>query len=418
MAGKRDSSTRRPKSSACQLRAYRRTAYGQRSAQRPVIHDIHRSISLCGMGSIPRTLGNATLICNGESASIAGTLHCHSAWGCPVCSPKLAAARAESLAPQIADLMLKGWSAWLLTLTVRHERGDGLSRLMDGLTEAWKGVTSGRAWSDWRGRGEGSAQFVRGFDVTHGRNGWHPHLHIMLLLPPGRDDAQWLLDRWVSCLAYQGFEALHAGLDCRRVDDAAAAAAYAVSPAAVYEPVAMAKKRARGEGLGRTPFEILSSAIADYEARRRGSRDIALWREYVSATKGRRQATTSQRLKLKPDLDERKGEDIDELAVMGRETVRELDRTRQTADLLSAAEMSGPLLRREAVADFLCRNIRARDWRILEPDPPDHSPPPEQADRQSERQFRTGASAARERRRPPEASCRRTSFALEGHPSP
>lgn len=360
---------------------------------------------------MPNTLGHATLVCENGSAAMTGLLHCHSAWACPVCSPKLAAARAESLQPQIAEKMGEGWTAWLLTLTVQHEFGDGLAWLLDGLTDAWKAVTSGKAWSNWRGVGEGSCQFVRGFDVTHGRNGWHPHLHILLLLPPGRRDAAWLLTRWRNCLAAQGFESLPEGQHCVQVNDPGAAAAYAVSPAAVYEPVAMAKKRARGKGVGRTPFEILSAAVDDYAAQVQGSRNIALWREYVGATKGRRQATSSRRLKLKPELDEHNAEDVDELALLGKSTVRELDRGqpgKRTSDLLDIVELSGPLVRREAVRDFLKQNVRAVDWRILEPDPPNHSSRYEQADVRPERKTRTGASAERERRRPPKASCRRT----------
>lgn len=306
-------------------------------------------------------------------------MSCHSAWACPVCSPKLAAARAESLKPQIAEKMNEDWSAYLLTLTVRHGFEDELPRLFTALNDAWKRVTSGRAWAEWRGRGDDAAQFVRGFDLTYGRNGWHPHLHILLLLPPGRYDARWLLGRWSDCLSEQGYECLDEALDCRKVDDHEAAAKYAVSPAAVYEPIAMAKKRQRGEGVGLTPFEILNNAIDDYRAHRRGSRWMALWREYVRATKGRRQATASRGLKLKPELDESSRDVVDEVVSMGMETIRELDRTGKTSELLDTAEIAGPLFRRSAVRDFLSE-LRAVDWRILEPDRPKHSSPHEQAD--------------------------------------
>lgn len=365
-------STRGSNPSTPEQRRYnRRSAHGQRSAQRPIVNDIHVSLSACGTRPIPGQ-GGARLVCEGEGSSkakITGLMSCHSAWSCPVCSPKLAAARAESLKPQIAALMEAGWTAHLLTLTLRHGFEDELARLFTALNDAWALTISGRAWADWRGRGDEAVQFVRGFDLTHGRHGWHPHLHILLLLPPGRNDAHWMLGRWADCLEEVGYECVEDALDCRQVDDPEAAAAYAVSPAAVYEPIAMSKKRQRGEGVGLTPFEILGNAIEDYRARRRGSKWMALWREYVRATKGRRQATASRGLKLKPDLDESSRGVVDEVVSLGMETVRELDRTRKTAELLDVAEMAGPLLRREVVRDFLSE-LTARDWQILKPDKP------------------------------------------------
>lgn len=406
--GSNSSTSEKCRQTPRQRRDNRRSAYCQRTGQRAIVHDVHTSLSACGTRPIPGS-GGARLVCEGEGSSrakITGLMQCHSAWSCPVCSPKLAAARAESLKPQIAEKMEQGWTAHLLTLTLRHDFEDELSRLFDALNDAWKLTTSGRAWADWRGRGDEAVQFVRGFDLTHGRHGWHPHLHILLLLPPGRDDADWMLGRWSDCLSEVGYECLPDALDCRKVDDPEAAAAYAVSPAAVYEPIAMAKKRARGDGVGLTPFEILNNAIDDYRARRRGSRWMALWREYVRVTKGRRQATASRGLKLKPGQDEAKGA-IDEIASMGMRTIRELDRARRTTELLDITEMAGPLMRRQSVRKLLS-SLHSKDWKIIEPEPPNRSSRHEQAADQSERPPRTGASAERERRRPPKASCRRT----------
>jgi len=347
----------------------RATAYRLRTRQRGLIADIHKSASLCGIGrTFYKTPGNpnaivrqhATLVCDGEGhAGIEGVAHCKSAWSCPVCSPKIAAARGEALAPQITNLMTNGWSAHLLTLTVRHERGDDLNALFDVLRDSWQRVTSGRAWRDWRtGEGGQKAQFVRGFDLTYSdANGWHPHVHVMLLQPPGADNPEWVIQRWRAELEARGWRADDAAQDCRRVDNPEAAARYAVSPAAVYEAVAMSKKRARGEGSGLTPFEILARAVAD-DGRGRWA---MLWRDYVRSTKSRRQVTTSRNLKLSSD-DELDLTETTPVADIGFQALRELDKRELTADLLAAVEQNLSLARYAALS--ILSRLNSPDWQI------------------------------------------------------
>jgi hypothetical protein len=74
------------------------------------------------------------------------------------------------------------WTAeeghWLafLTLTVRHGQFDSLERLYGALRDCWKALREHRWWRDlgWCG-------FWRSVEVTYGVNGWHPHLHLLLL---------------------------------------------------------------------------------------------------------------------------------------------------------------------------------------------------------------------------------------------
>jgi hypothetical protein len=236
--------------------------------------------------------------------------------------------------------MAAGGSAWLVTLTSRHKRGDDLRGLFEALSGAWKRVTSGRAWAELRRIG--APEYVAGRDLTHGEAaGWHPHLHVLLLLPAAHGDgaavAAWLLERWRECLAREGFEALPQGLDARRADSPEAAAAYAVKPAAIYEAGALALKRSRGEGSGRTPFELLQAAVGG------DRRAVALWREYVAGTKGVRQTTTSRGLKLSEaeELvaeDEAAGEG-EVVALLSGGALKLLDGA-ALAELLDAAERS------------------------------------------------------------------------------
>jgi hypothetical protein len=189
-----------------------------------------------------------------------------------------------------------GYRAFLVTLTVRHRRQDNLVDLFTGLGSAWKMMTSGRIWDGIRKAYE--VEYVRGYDLTHGKaNGWHPHNHLgvyvrrrrgVALKPcvpvDERAVADWLAARWIECLGVVGYDALDDAQDVQECHDPEAAARYSVTPAAVYETLAMAMKRARTGADSRTPFEILEAAVMADDAASR-----MLWIDYVTATKGRRQ---------------------------------------------------------------------------------------------------------------------------------
>lgn len=241
-------------------------AYDLRRRGRKFARGIHKSVSLCGTGvGTVRTYESE----EGPRSTIAARHNCHSAWACPVCSPKLAAARQKVLAPQIVRLMEAGYSASLVTLTLSHRRGDDLGFLFGALSRAWTKLSSGKSWKNWRNVGALSVQYVKGLDLTWSlRNGWHPHLHIALYLPPGHSgDVEWFIQRWIKCLASEGFLALREAQDAGKTitldsaKEAQAICAYAGMTAAMptAEAMGLALKRKSGEG-SFTPFEILAKA--------------------------------------------------------------------------------------------------------------------------------------------------------------
>lgn len=310
-------------------------------------------------------------------------MRCGSPWACPVCAPRLASRRAQVLKPQVAEVLKNGGaSAWLITLTLRHDRHDDLGTLLDALRDTWGRVTSGAAWQ--RRRDAGRIEFVRGYDVTWGRgSGWHPHLHCLLLLDAEHvDDAEeiatWVRDRWLTILRRKGFDALAKGQDVQRCDDAEAAAAYAVTPAATYEALAMALKRARGDGAGLTPFELLSRAVGDAELPGVSqARAQALWVEYVRAVRGRRQTSTSQGITLASDevllteAEKEAREDSVDVAWMDGAVVAELDRRRLTIPLLEAVEdarVFGMEAMRRAASRVLDQ-LQEDGWSLFRPPP-------------------------------------------------
>lgn len=72
------------------------------------------------------TLGVITNKDGTRSAAYGGLKHCGSAWCGPVCAVKVATRRADDLAAVMRAIHQQGGSAFMLTLTMRHARGDRL----------------------------------------------------------------------------------------------------------------------------------------------------------------------------------------------------------------------------------------------------------------------------------------------------
>jgi hypothetical protein len=240
---------------------------------------------------------------------------CGSIWDCPSCSAKIEATRADELGQAFRSWDERGGTIALLTLTMRHERGQALEELWDGLSDAWRsasGAAKGRVQNAMAAAGV--AGWVRKVEVTHGANGWHVHVHVALFIEPGApEDLTPLGDAafmaWARRLKARGLDAPIAasgGLDLRRLDLGQAmehAAGYLAKTSfeaveavssddvqvrrAARELTGSATKRA-GRG-NRTPFGVLADlqafGLAD---------DFAIWREWEQGSKGRRAMNWSQ----------------------------------------------------------------------------------------------------------------------------
>lgn len=357
--------------------AIRRDAWRLRSGHRGLVHDAHRSLACCGLGRKPipgedPDDAHATLAVDHDArrADIRGLLRCASPWACPVCAPKVAAARARVLAPQVSARLSAGWTAHLVTLTVRHGRHDALRTLLAGLGKAWSRLTSGRWWDSYRR--QGAPEFVRGLDLTWSdRHGWHPHVHALVLLPPGHGEggasARAVADRWREVLGRVGFQALPSAQDVQRCRDAEAAVAYATAPAAVYEAVGIGTKTGRDPRSGMTAFDLLRAAVP--EKGEASPEAVARWVEYVTAVKGRKQTTVSRGLTLNEDavlLDEEPEPELDAIVDLGGQTIAELDRTRRGPELLEAVEAAaGNPEAVRVVAWAVLGSLKAKDWSVI-----------------------------------------------------
>lgn len=279
-----------------------------------------------------------------------GLVTCGSVWACPCCAAKIAQGRADDLGQVLTWATAAGHTVVLLTLTARHHAGQPLRQTWDAIGKAWTGLTKGRPWktitADY-----GVLGFARALEVTHGDHGWHPHLHVVLVLegPVSHGMVRLLGERtwdiWARGLAKKGYTALRdsGGLDIRVSTEATEQklAEYFVKQLAVEATHGHAKQ---GRKRGRTPFQIAADFFATGLVD-----DLELWQEWEQASKGRRQLTWSHDLRTMAGLAETEATD-EELAAadQGDDDMLQLpDDTwraiRATAwELLDVAETEGP----------------------------------------------------------------------------
>ncbi|MFB7957974.1 hypothetical protein [Streptomyces sp. NPDC056045] len=130
---------------------------------------------------------------DGKRLGRKGLNRCASVWACPVCEAVIRSGRAEDADKAITEHVRRGGMVLFVTFTVRHWANHDLEDLIKvQVGKVWKGLLSGRKWARTE-RGNlreqlGVVGTIRVLEVTVSRiNGWHPHLHVAVLLG-GRQD--------------------------------------------------------------------------------------------------------------------------------------------------------------------------------------------------------------------------------------
>lgn len=224
---------------------------------------------------------------------------CGSVWMCPICAAKITERRRADLGNAIARTALR---PVLVTFTLSHNRKDKLKDVLKVLTKSYNQTRAGRPWELFKARSNivGS---VRALEVTHGANGWHPHLHVLFFV---RGDANaaalksFFWERWNHFLTRNNGSAMYEhGVDVRlaREDVADYIAKFGHEPLKAvtrwgveHELTKSPAKLSRGDA-GRSPLQLL----ADYTG---GDKQAgALWKEYALTFKGQRQLVWSKGLR-------------------------------------------------------------------------------------------------------------------------
>lgn len=101
---------------------------------------------------------------------------CGSIWVCPICASKISEHRKREIRRVINALVDQ---PVLCLFTLSHAKKTPLRVTVAELLAAYAGFTSGKGWQDIRTRFD-IFGWVRSLEFTHGDNGWHPHLHVIM----------------------------------------------------------------------------------------------------------------------------------------------------------------------------------------------------------------------------------------------
>lgn len=275
---------------------------------------------------------------------------CARVWACPVCAAKISERRRVELVEAIEAAKGIGLRVYLLTLTVPHGLGDDVRQVVAGVLDAWRKCTDDRAGKALR-NGFKIRGTIRALEVTHGRNGFHPHLHVLLFLEPGASPVE--VERQFCALWQRA--CIKVGLPCPsdehgcRVEDGSHAAAYASKWGLESEMTKSHTKKGRNGS--RTPWDFLRAILAGDEDAKQCR---VLFLAYVDAFKGKRQLYWSNGLRqllavkqeaTDEDIAAAQEENADLLATLTVEEWRAVLITRSEAHLLAVAELHPESLR-------------------------------------------------------------------------
>jgi len=253
------------------------------------------NVTACLKLIIPGRVGVPVLYSDEQQRARLGNLcTCGLIWICPVCASRISEGRSHLLS---AAMMAAHVNPLLITFTMSHGASQRLAPNLTALIDAYERLTSGRAWVGFTDR-FGWITAIRALEVTHGDNGWHPHIHVLAFMKqPLHYDEQFMLDMtlselWITRLASQNASAdIAHGVDIRtaKKDAIEYVAKFGRESPGKWgierELTKAVTKNARFSG-SRTPWALLD----DY---RQGDQHAgALFVEYADAFKRRKQLVT------------------------------------------------------------------------------------------------------------------------------
>ena len=286
-----------------QVARTRRMRRDQRYRLRDILQDVTRipRLGICGIRRIagrtePEIRRRPSEEAGGMVAHFANLALCGRVWLCPVCGPKIRDRRAHEL-----DLACASWirtygvgSVMLLTLTMPHDFGQPLDQLFGTVRAAFTSLVSGRAWGVNKGRFD-LAHWVRAYDVTIGPNGWHPHLHVVVLGRRGLSAHELtdlegdLFARWRNTITAKGFRApsREHGIRLEQARTKGDLSRYVcqVIVGSDESSLPVALEVARGDlkvsrkSGHRTPWQVLGDFAETGDAT-----DLSIWREWEQAS--------------------------------------------------------------------------------------------------------------------------------------
>lgn len=281
-------------------------------------------VCFCGKRKIDK-LKNRSVVYNPNTqrAYFSNVQRCGSIWDCKVCAKKITEQRRKELAlankqwkngvvVQTFDFSeypddfigairptweyIKG-QTYLITLTNSHNASHSLVSQREGQKKAMKRFFEGRKSESLMAR-LGKRWHITNYEVTFGKNGWHPHHHILIFSDKELSISEFsalrneLAEHWINCcrLSKLPLPNIEHGLD---LADGTYADQYIGKWGIEHEMTKGHIKKGKEGGL--TPFDLLQLSIEDELIFSR--KPSQLFKEYAAAFKGARQLFWSRGLK-------------------------------------------------------------------------------------------------------------------------
>lgn len=293
-------------------------------------------------------------------ASIHNLITCKSIWACPICAARISEERRKELTELIEGKHIEvdgerfPIHTALLTFTIGHHKGESLATVLGKIQKAYRRFTSGRWFQGFKQQFfiEGT---IKAIEVTYGENGWHPHIHVLLIcssaINPAVEVSLWGMAslHWQDAVKSSGaYASLDRGLNLKVGDfktyvskmagDQELVKRWTVGHELTKAPV----KKGRGDE-GRTILQLL----ADYVA---GDKQAgALWVEAATTLEGTKHLTASRGLWALLGRDLATDEELAQEELPIEDSVILAELTRQEWRIVLRQEARGQLL---AVADL------------------------------------------------------------------
>lgn len=247
---------------------------------------------------------------------------CGSVWTCPVCSRRINLERQRMIQAAYDLVIDQGQGdALMVTLTIKHGLGDDLGELLGKMKNADRVLQRSLPYKKIIGytrtdKGQKTNYVsplayvgrVSATEITHGKNGWHPHVHQLwffdrkLTADELKNLRKELFAEWKKACVAVGLPAPlafdrrgHAvGVDIRRAWSAAEYMAKFGSEREWGPEKEIANQHVKGaRNGGRTPFQLL------YDYGQGDKQSGALFATFAAATLGRHQLEFSKRLRAR-----------------------------------------------------------------------------------------------------------------------
>ena len=241
-----------------------------------------------------------------DKAFYAGLLVCGSVWVCPVCAAKISERRKKEIQQAFEMHKGDGGKIALLTLTFSHKKTDRLKDTIKKFGQATTKFMTGKSYQNIRDT-LGLIGRIRVYEVTYGRNGFHPHVHIALFYTNDVDlevIKKKMFILWEkACIKFGLTASEKYGLDLQNGDEAEEYLSKHGTWSLEQELSKSHIKKAKNDSM--TPFDFLRKYLEIED-----QKYLKLFAEYVECFKGKRQIQWSQGLKKRFVLVEKTDEEL------------------------------------------------------------------------------------------------------------